>query len=256
MKCVLSIAGSDPSGGAGIQVDLLVFRSLSVQGLSVVTAVTAQNDKRFYSLNPVPSTLLREQLRAVLQFKRPDAIKIGMLGTEGNVLAVFRFLESEKFEAVVLDPVQQSSTGAVLLPAKGMAILKDFLIPKVTVVTPNLDEARTLTGLKVRTIDQMKEAALNLYDSCRGVKAVLLKGGHLEGDPIDVLYDGREWHLFEPRERLSHPVHGTGCAHSAALAAYLARGESIPSATRKAKRYVTAWMRSRGRPVRSSVPAP
>ncbi len=244
-KKVLTIAGSDPSGGAGIQADLEVFHSLKVTGFSAITAVTAQNDQRFFSLNPVPSTLLREQLRSVVSRRRPDVIKIGMLGTEENVFAVYRFLEEEKFDKVVLDPVFRSSTGAVLLVPKGIAIVKQFLIPRVTVVTPNLDEAEALTGMKVRTLDQMKEAALSIFVAARGVKGVVIKGGHLEGDPTDLLYDGKEWRLFASRIRFPKRVHGTGCVYSAALAASLALGEPMEEAVQKAKDYVTGWIRNR-----------
>src|SRR3989338_396949 len=183
-KIILTIAGSDPSGGAGIQADLRVFDHLKMEGRSAVTALTSQNAERFFSVNPVSSTLLREQLRSVLNPPRPAAVKIGMLGTEENVLAIYRFLEVEKLGPVVLDPVLKSSTGAILLEPKGVALMRQFLIPLATVVTPNLDEAEALTGLKVRTINQMKEAALRLFVACRGVRGVVIKGGHLEGEEI------------------------------------------------------------------------
>lgn len=244
-QIILTIAGSDPSAEAGIQVDLQVFHSLRIHGISAITAVTAQNDERFYSLNAVPSTLLREQLRSVVERYRPGVVKIGMLGTEENVLAVYRFLETERIAKVVLDPVLRSSTGAVLLVPKGVAIMKQLLIPRVSIVTPNLDEAETLTGLKVRTVDQMKEAALHLYETCRGVKAVLVKGGHLEEEATDVYYDGERWHLFVSRIRFPKKVHGTGCVYSAALAAYLAHGETLERSTKLAKDYVTQWIKKR-----------
>lgn len=243
MLTVLTIAGSDPSAQAGIQVDLQVYHSLKVRGLTAITAVTAQNEGRFYSMNPVPSTLLREQLRSIVDHHKPNAVKIGMLGTEENTLAVYRFLESVKIAKVVLDPVFRSSTGAVLLVPKGIAILKQFLIPHATVVTPNLDEAETLTGLRVQTIEQMKEAALALYNACPGVKVVVIKGGHLEETASDVLYDGDDWQIFASRIRFPKEVHGTGCVYSSALTAYLAKGLPIPQAVKMAKEYVTNWIR-------------
>ena len=245
MRTVLTIAGSDPSSEAGIQVDLQVFHSLRVKGISAITAVTAQNEERFFSLNAVPSTLLREQLRSVVSHYRPQVVKIGMLGTEENVLSIYRFLEAEKFGKVVVDPVMRSTTGAILLVPKGVAIMKQVLLPLVTVVTPNLDEAEALTGLKVRTVEQMKEAAHALHASCRGIRAVLIKGGHLEEESTDVLYDGRDWHLFVSHIRLPKEVHGTGCVYSAALSAYLARGQSIERSAKLAKDYVTNWIRKK-----------
>lgn len=245
MKTVLTIAGSDPSGSAGIQIDLQTFQTLGVHGLTAITAITAQNEQRFFSLNPVSSRLLREQLHAITAAHRIDAVKIGMLGTEENVLAVYRFLEQADIGRVVLDPVLKSSTGAVLLDPKGIAILREFLIPRSTVVTPNLDEAEILTRMKVRSIDAMKEAALHLHTVHKGVKAVLIKGGHLKEEATDVLYDGRDWLLFPARRRYSRDVHGTGCALSAAIAAHLARGYSLEKSVDRAKEYVTTYIRIR-----------
>jgi hydroxymethylpyrimidine/phosphomethylpyrimidine kinase len=245
MKTVLTIAGSDPSGGAGIQVDLQTFHTLGVHGVTAVTAVTAQNEKRFFSLNAVPSRLLREQLHAILEARRVDAVKIGLLGTEENVFAVYRFLEQAKFAKVVLDPVLKSSTGAILLEPKGAAILREFLIPLSTIVTPNLDEAETLTKMKVRSIDDMKEASLHLFTVHKGVKAVLIKGGHLKDEPVDVLYDGKDWSLYAARRKFPRPVHGTGCALSAAIAAHLARGYSLEKSVAQSKEYVTTYIRER-----------
>lgn len=216
--------------------------------MSAVTAITAQNDERFYSMNPIPSTLLREQLRSVVTRYRPSVVKIGMLGTEENVMGVCRFLDSEGITQVVLDPVLKSTTGAVLLVPKGIAILREFLIPRATVVTPNIPEVEVLTGLPASNVDEMKEAALRLHRACRGVKTVLVKGGHLENEATDVLYDGSDFHLFVSRTRFAKRVHGTGCVYSAALASYLARGETIPEATRQAKQYVTAWIRKHNEP--------
>lgn len=253
MKTVLTIAGSDPSGGAGIQVDLMTFHSLGVHGVTAVTAITAQNEKRFYSMNSVTSRLLREQLQAILATHRIDAIKIGMLGTEDNVFAIYRFLEQfkteykdkDKMPKVVLDPVFKSSTGAVLLDPKGMAILTQFLVPLVTIVTPNLDEAEVMAKRKMRGVEDMREAALHIHTVCRGVKAVLVKGGHLKEDPVDVLYDGHDWTIFPSRKKFIRGAHGTGCALSAALAAHLARGYSLEKAIERSKEFVSDYIRAR-----------
>ncbi len=172
-----------------------------------------------------------------------------MLGTEENVFAVYRFLEQlqkeEKMPKVVLDPIFKSSTGAILLDPKGIAILTQFLVPLVTIVTPNLEEAEVMTRMKVRSVDQMREAALHLHTVHRGVKAVLIKGGHLKDEATDVLYDGKDWALFTARKRFSRDVHGTGCALSAAVAAHLARGYSLEKGIERSKEFVTDYIRLR-----------
>ncbi len=217
--------------------------------MTAVTAITAQNEKRFFSLNSVSSRLLREQIHAVLETHRIDAVKIGLLGTEDNVFAVYRFLEQARAEQkgykVVLDPVLKSSTGSILLEPKGVAILSQFLIPLSTIVTPNLDESEVLTKMKVRNIDQMREAALHLFTVHKGVKAVLIKGGHLKEEATDVYYDGKDWRLFPAKKRFSRDVHGTGCALSAALAAHLARGYSLEKSVERSKEYVSDYIRAR-----------
>ena len=245
MKTVLTIAGSDPSGGAGIQVDLQTFHTLGVHGLTAITAVTAQNEKRFFSLNPLLSRLVREQIHSVSGDQNIDAIKIGMLGTEDNVYAVHRFLEQSKVTKVVLDPVLRSSTGAILLDPKGIAIMKNFLIPRSMIVTPNLDEAEVLTGMKIRSIEAMKEAAFHLHTVYKGVKSVLIKGGHLKEDKTDVLYDGRDWTLFPSRRKFPRDVHGTGCALSASIAAHFARGYSLEKSVALSKEYISTYIRTR-----------
>ncbi len=253
LKTVLTIAGSDPLCGAGVQIDLATFQKIHVQGVCAVTAVTAQNKERFYSLNPVKARLLREQLQAVSETVRLDAIKIGMLGTEENVFAVIRFLEKMEElhgpQKVILDTVFRSSTGMVLLEPKGVEILRQFLIQKCTLVTPNLDEAEKLTRLKVRSVEAMKEAALHLHAAHPGVQAILIKGGHLEKEATDVLYDGDEWTFFPARRKYDRDVHGTGCAMSAAIAAYLARGENIKKSVEKAKEYISLYIRQGQKPI-------
>ena len=249
---MLTIAGSDPSGGAGIAVDLTTFHALGVQGLPVVTAVTSQTESKFFSANPLSGRLLREQMRAVLEIHHEhpiDAVKIGMLGTEENVLAVYRFLLQSKIPQVVLDPVLKSSTGAILLDIKGMNVLRELLIPLATVLTPNLDEAEALTKLQVRSLETMKEAALHLHSAHNGVGAVLIKGGHLKKEslpesqgPTDILYDGQDWTEFPSKKKFSRDVHGTGCALSAALAAHLARGESLQQSVKGAKEFVIHYL--------------
>lgn len=251
-KTVLTIAGSDPSGDAGIQMDLRTFHLVGVNGATAITAVTAQNEKRFYSVNPVSVRLLREQIHAILEFRKIDAVKIGMLGTEDNVFAVYRFLEQvigeRSIGPVVLDPILKSSTGAILLEPKGVNILRQYLIPLVTMVTPNLAEAEILSRRRVRTVEEMKEAAHQLYSLHKGVKAILIKGGHLEGeDATDVLYDGEDWTLLTDKKidttKVPGEIHGTGCVLSAAIAGFLAKGCPISESVKKAKKVILTYIK-------------
>ncbi len=229
---ILTIAGSDPSCGAGIQADLEVFQTLKCRSVSVITAVTAQNERHFLSVNPVSAGILRAQLASV---GKVDFVKIGMLGTRKNVQEVITYLKKTKPKVVVLDTVFCSSTGIPLLSQIGIHLLKKKLLPLCTLVTPNLDEAEVLTGMKVRDISSMKKAALKVYQIGFGVKAVLIKGGHLQQEATDVLYDGRHWKLFKAQKRWKKDQHGTGCKLSAAIAAYLALGQSLPVSIQKAK---------------------
>lgn len=235
LKTILTIAGSDPSGGAGLQADLQVFQSLRCYGISVITAVTAQNERRFLSVNPVSAKVLKEQLASV---GKVEFVKIGMLGTRENVQEVFTYLKKTKPKVIILDPVFCSSTGAFLLSQAGIHLLKKKLLPLCTLVTPNLDEAEVLTGIKVRKVrdvPSMKEAALKIYQIGSGVKAVLVKGGHLQQEATDVLYDGKNWKLFQAQKRWKKDQHGTGCRLSAAIVTYLALGQSLPVSIGKAK---------------------
>ena len=223
---ILTIAGSDPSGGAGVQADLRVFQELGLCGQSVITAVTAQNEKMFIAVNPVSPRVLREQLQSV---GRCDYVKIGMLGTKANVQEVIRYLKKTKPKVVVLDPVFRSSTGAVLLPPEGIRLLQKELLPLCTLVTPNLAEAETLTGLRVCTIENMKEAAQRIQ-----CQSVLIKGGHLKGSATDVLYDGKKFYEFTS-QRFKKSFHGTGCVLSSMILSYLALGYSLKQSVEQAK---------------------
>lgn len=243
MQNILTIAGSDPCGGAGIQIDLETFRRLEVRGFSAITALTAQNEERFFSLNPVATTLIREQIRAITESYQIDAIKIGLLGTEQAVMSMIRFLETRPAPLIVFDPIIRSSTGSLLTDPRAVGFIRELMIPLVTVVTPNIDEAEALTRMTIRTVDDMREATLQIYQTSRGVKGVYLKGGHLDlAEPTDVLFDGVSWKLYASRIRYPKPVHGTGCVFSAALSAYLAKGLPIADAAAKAKEYITDWI--------------
>ncbi len=242
MKTVLSIAGSDPSGGAGIQADLKTFCAYKVYGMAVIASLTSQNTAGVQDVYHVPSAFLVKQLKAIYEDIRIDAVKIGMLGTLENVIAVSQFIEETKVPNVVLDPVLISGSGRPLLEEDAVQILKDTLLNLCTIVTPNLMEASVLTGMKVTDVSSMKEAATALFMKT-GAKNVLIKGGHLEGKAIDILFDGTKFETYEAPKVLKN-THGTGCTLSAAIAAGLARGFELKEAVSKAKGYVLSGIKS------------
>jgi hydroxymethylpyrimidine/phosphomethylpyrimidine kinase len=235
MKHVLAIGGSDSSGGAGLAADVKVLHSLGVHASTVVTAVTAQSSTAVSDVHDVPADSIRAQLAAVLCDAGVDVVKTGMLSSPGAVLAVVEALTGQP---LVIDPVGNSSTGASLLSPAALDLLLTRLLPLATVVTPNLAEVATLTGVLVHDEDQMlagAEAVLAL-----GPAWVLVKGGHLPGDPTDLLYDGTtQIRLSGPRIDTPH-THGTGCTLASAVAAHLALGLSVPEAVAAAKDVVTA----------------
>ncbi|WP_087064976.1 bifunctional hydroxymethylpyrimidine kinase/phosphomethylpyrimidine kinase [Intestinibacillus massiliensis] len=243
LPAVLTIAGSDCSGGAGIQADLKTFTALGVYGESCITAVTAQNTACVHAVHPVPAGMVRAQLEAVFTDIVPDAVKIGMLGTAEAIRTVADALRAYAPRYTVLDPVMISTSGTRLLDADASGALMQALMPLVTLITPNLPEAAEMTGLPVRTRGDMLAAARAL--SAQTGAAVLLKGGHLEdGTSDDLLLDGGE-PLWLGAARLQNPnTHGTGCTLSSAVAAYLAQGLPLVEAVRRGKAYITdaiAW---------------
>lgn len=246
-KVVLTIAGADSSGGAGIQADLKVFAELGCRGESAVTALTLQDAGHFQLLNPLPAFHLRCQLERMenLQF---DGIKIGMLATAENVEVVCDFLQRRRPHWVILDPVFRSSTGASLLDERGMLLLSDELLPLVDAVTPNLDEAAFLIGSPVTHIEAMKKCALMIwrgFDKEAGRKKfVVIKGGHLpsSNSPTDIFFDGTTMQEITRPRIPGGPFHGTGCRFSAALLAQLVQGEAPLTAVTKAKEYLTSTL--------------
>lgn len=247
MPTVLTIAGSDPSCGAGIQADLRVFEKLGVKGLSAITAITAQSSERFLSIYPVPADILTQQLSSVAEDAKIDAIKIGMIATAANVQAIIWFLKRMENVPVVIDPVFDASAGYPLIEPAALPVFEQQLLPFATVVTPNLSEAATLAKMQVASIETMRTAAKIIYDEIRHmggkkIKVVAIKGGHLKDRSTDILYDGKKYTETEG-EMLDKELHGTGCLYSSALAAHIAQGLDIVSAARKAKEYVTAELR-------------
>jgi hydroxymethylpyrimidine kinase/phosphomethylpyrimidine kinase len=233
MKTVLIIAGSDPGAGAGIQQDLKVATLLGGYGLTVITALTVQNTMGVQKVQPVESALVAAQLEAVLADIRINAVKVGMLATTANVRAVAAALRGADVPVVVVDPVLAASDGTLLLEEAGVEAFKEEILPLTTLLTPNLAEAGGLTGREVSSITDMEAAAREL--GRMGPKNVLVKGGHLPGAPVDVLWDGRNCYQIMG-ERLPGPhTHGTGCALAAALATRLAQGRTLPEAVNEAR---------------------
>jgi len=237
----LTIAGSDSGGGAGIQADLKTFSAFRVFGMSVLTAVTAQNSVGVSGVHNLPPEFVARQIDAVLDDFGADAVKLGMLSTAPIIEAVAARLTSHGQAHVVLDPVMIAKSGDALLQPDARAALVERVLPLAEVVTPNLHEASALADMPVTTEKEMEEAARRIH--ARGPRHVLVKGGHLEGSATDILRDGRVFTRF-PGPRLdSNNTHGTGCTLSAAIAAGLALGRSLPEAIRHAKAYVTAAIR-------------
>ena len=237
MKRILTIAGSDSGGGAGIQADLKAITLLGGYGMSVLTALTAQNTVGVQGIHPVPTSFVEKQIDSVLSDIGADAIKTGMLLNAEIIEVVAKKIEQYGVEIVVVDPVMVSKSGAPLLRKDARKALIHQLIPLATVVTPNLYEASILTGIEVNSIDRMREATVQIWSM--GAKNVVVKGGHLKGKAIDTLYDGKNYAEIEgPRIRMKN-THGTGCTFASAIATLLARGESIPEAVGKAKNFIS-----------------
>lgn len=239
MHRALTIAGSDSGGGAGIQADLKTFTTFEVYGLSVLTAVTAQNTLGVQGAYVLPADFVTLQIRSVLSDIGADAGKTGMLSSKAIVAAVATELDAFQFRNLVVDPVMVSATGHRLLDEDAVEAVKTLLFPLATVVTPNLDEATILWGEKIDDVHGMKEAARAIYRM--GPQHVLVKGGHLSGPRVyDVLYDGRRVEVWDNPKIPTDNTHGSGCTLSAAIAAGLAKGQDVKTAVDVAQRYIRA----------------
>ncbi|MFG2600103.1 bifunctional hydroxymethylpyrimidine kinase/phosphomethylpyrimidine kinase [Streptomyces sp. NPDC048462] len=233
---VLTVAGSDSGGGAGIQADLKTMLALGVHGMSVLTAVTAQNSLGVQGAWELPAEAVRAQYRSVVDDIGVNAVKTGMLSSAGLVETVAALIAATDAPAVV-DPVGVSKHGDPLLAAEALDSVRTKLLPVATVATPNLDEVAQITGVRVTDEAGMRRAAAEMLGF--GPRWVVIKGGHLPGDPVDLLTDGSEEHwLRAPRHDNRH-THGTGCTLASAIACGLARGQDVPTAVRGAKSYVT-----------------
>lgn len=241
IAAALTIAGSDPSGGAGLQADLKTFHQFGVYGQAVVTLVTVQNTLRVSRVECLPADLVAGQIRAVLEDIPPRAAKTGALGNRDIVEAVAEAAREFDFPLVV-DPVMISKHGAPLLADDARAALVERLLPRAALVTPNLHEAAALTGFPVEDVAAMRRAAAAIHKL--GPRAVLVKGGHLNTGATDVLFaDGKFYEFPAPHIATRH-THGTGCTYSAAITACLSRGLELPAAVRAAKDYITEAIRS------------
>lgn len=237
----LTIAGSDSGGGAGIQADLKTFSAFRVFGMSVITAVTAQNSVGVQGVENLPPAFVGRQLRSVLEDFGADAAKCGMLSTAPIIDAVAAVLGERRIEKLVIDPVMVAKSGDPLLQPDARAALADHILPLALLVTPNLPEAEVLAGMRVAEPEEMEEAARRIHGM--GPRYVLIKGGHLKGDATDLLWNGREFTRFTTARIDSTNTHGTGCTFSAAITAGLARGQALGDAIRSAKAYVTRAIR-------------
>jgi hydroxymethylpyrimidine/phosphomethylpyrimidine kinase len=236
----LTIAGSDSGGGAGIQADLKTMLALGVHGMSVVTAVTAQNSLGVQGSWELPPESVRQQFRSVVDDIGVDAVKTGMLASEALVETVAAML-GETSVPVVVDPVGVSKHGDSLLAEGAVATIKERLLPRATVVTPNLYEVAQLTGVKVEDESGMMAAAEAVQ--ALGPMWALIKGGHLPGEPVDLLWDGAQAHWFRAARQRSRHTHGTGCTLASAIAAHLAMGRDVVDAVGHAKDFVTGAVR-------------
>ena len=238
---VLTIAGSDSGGGAGIQADIKTITLLGAYACSVVTAVTAQNTLGVQDIHPVPAGFVAMQLESVLSDIKPHAIKTGMLCNAEIVKAVAERLRNYvagRQVALIVDPVMYSKTGSALLEEKAHGVIIKEMLPLATLLTPNIAEASELSGIEVDSVGTMHEAAEKIHEL--GCRNVLIKGGHLAIDAIDVLFDGQQFsEFYAPRIQTKH-THGTGCTFSAAIASFMALGDDLPTAITAAKEFISA----------------
>lgn len=237
MKNLLTIAGSDCSGGAGIQADLKTFAAHGTYGMSVIVSVVAENTSRVISIQDIDADIIQDQLDAVFEDIKVDGVKVGMLSNTSAIKAV-----AEKFKQYcppkpVIDPVMVAKGGCALMRADALDALIHEIIPLAFVLTPNIPEAEVITGMKINGIDEMKKAAAAIYKM--GAKNVLIKGGHLSGDAEDILFDGKNFFSYLNARIQTKNTHGTGCTLSSAIAANLAKGMQITEAVRAAKAYIT-----------------
>lgn len=237
MKKVLSIAGSDCSGGAGIQADLKTFSAHGVFGMSVIVSVVAENTSRVIDIQDIKSDMIKKQIDAIFEDIEVDAVKIGMLSTPRCMNAVAEELIQYLPQNVVIDPVMYAKNGCPLMEPTAVDTLIKVIIPLADVLTPNIPEAEKIADMQITSVEDMETAAKKIV--AMGCRAIVVKGGHATGNALDVLFDGDKFYHFETKRIDTQNTHGTGCTFSSAIASQLAKGLSIPEAVQKAKKYVT-----------------
>lgn len=241
MRAVLSIAGSDCSGGAGIQADLKTFSAHGVFGMSVIVSVVAENTSRVIDIQDVTPDMIKKQIDAVFEDIEVSAVKIGMLSGPDCMAAVAEKLREYRPPHVVIDPVMYAKNGSPLMDPDAISTLIELVIPLADVLTPNIPEAEAIAGIGIEDQEGMKEAARLIH--AMGCRNVLIKGGHAVGDAVDLLYDGERFYTFESERIDTKNTHGTGCTLSSAIAANLALGHPLSEAVRRSKDYVTTAIR-------------
>lgn len=241
VKRVLTIAGSDSGGGAGIQADLKTITALGGFGMSVITALTAQNTLGVQGIHEVPIDFVERQFDSVAEDIGIDAAKTGMLATSDIIKAVAKKIQHYGVEKLVVDPVMVAKGGAKLIRDEAKTTLIAELLPRAFVITPNTPEAEELTGITIENIDDMKRAATIIHDM--GARNVFVKGGHMSGDALDILFDGRDFYELVSERIETKDTHGTGCTVSAAIATGLAQEMTVYDAVKRAKDYITTAIR-------------
>ena len=237
MKNLLSIAGTDPTGGAGIQTDLKTFEAHGEYGMAVIAAVVAQNTFHVTGMQAMPAELVGKQIECVFEDIRPDAVKIGMVSSAGLIKSIAKKLHEHKAENIVVDPVMVATSGSKLISDDAIGTLKEYLFPMAAVLTPNIPETEVLSGMEVKSAEDMIAAAKQISETYHC--AVLCKGGHQLNDANDLLYRDGSYRWFNGK-RIDNPnTHGTGCTLSSAIASNLAKGYDLDTAVERAKAYIS-----------------
>lgn len=241
MKTALTIAGSDPTGGAGIQADIKVFNHFGVYGLSAVAALTSQNTYEVNAILKVDGVFLERQLNTLVSDIRPDAVKTGMLFSIEAIKAAAKIIRGYELENLVIDPVTISSTGANLMEDGALDILKEELFPLAKVITPNIYEAAAISGINIESEKDIERAAMKLKQF--GPETVIITGGHFDKKTLELVYNGEKVNIIGG-EKIKGEYHGTGCAFSAAITACLAKGMTVIEAVKKTKKFMNAAIKN------------
>ena len=244
MKTSLTIAGYDPTGLAGVTADILTFERLGVQSISLQTALTAQDGKTVKKVVPLPPALIKTQAELLLKTFKPDSVKIGMTGDSDVASVIADIIKKYKLKNIVIDTILKSTGGFPLAKKNSLKSLIK-LISMSTIATPNIDEASAFTGIKIKTVEDMKKAAIEIHSM--GCQYALIKGGHLKEAPVDILFNGEKFKEFEGKriEGNKKKLHGTGCILSSAIAANLAKGRTVETSVEKAKEFLEESIKKR-----------